>query len=223
MTEGKIEKGKIMKTFAMRTLGAAVGVALGLAALPASAADFVAGKDYTVLANPEKIDGNNIIVREFFWYGCPHCYKLEPYMRQWAQTKPADVVFLQTPAALNPVWEQNARGFYAAQLMGYQNKTHQAMFDAIQKDRQKLFDQASLGKWYAAQGLDINKFNNLYNSFAVNTRIARSVDAAQRYQLTGVPAVVVDGKYMVSGEDGRVPQVVDYLVKKARAERAAAK
>ncbi len=135
-------------------------------------------------------------------------------MRQWAQTKPADVVFLQTPAALNPVWEQNARGFYAAQLMGYQNKTHQAMFDAIQKDRQKLFDQASLGKWYAAQGLDINKFNNLYNSFAVNTRIARSVDAAQRYQLTGVPAVVVDGKYVVSGEDGRVPQVVDYLVKK---------
>lgn len=223
MTEGKIEKGKIMKTFAMRTLGAAVGVALGLAALPASAADFVAGKDYTVLANPEKIDGNNIIVREFFWYGCPHCYKLEPYMRQWAQTKPADVVFLQTPAALNPVWEQNARGFYAAQLMGYQGKTHQAMFDAIQKDRQKLFDQASLGKWYASQGLDINKFNNLYNSFAVNTRIARSADAAQRYQLTGVPAVVVDGKYVVSGEDGRVPQVVDYLVKKARAERAAAK
>ena len=219
MTEGKIEKGKIMKTFAMRTLGAAVGVALGLAALPASAADFVAGKDYTVLANPEKIDGNNIIVREFFWYGCPHCYKLEPYMHQWAQTKPADVVFLQTPAALNPVWEQNARGFYAAQLMGYQGKTHQAMFDAIQKDRQKLFDQASIGQWYASKGVDINKFNSMYNSFAVNTRIARSKDAAQRFQLSGVPAVVVDGKYVVEGEDGKVPQVVNSLINKARAER----
>ena len=208
-----------MKIFAMRTLGVAVGVALGFAALPASAADFVAGKDYTVLANPEKIEGNNIIVREFFWYGCPHCYKLEPYMHQWAQTKPADVVFLQTPAALNPVWEQNARGFYAAQLMGYQGKTHQAMFDAIQKDRQKLFDQASIGQWYASKGVDINKFNSMYNSFAVNTRIARSKDAAQRFQLSGVPAVVVDGKYVVEGEDGKVPQVVNYLINKARAER----
>ena len=140
-------------------------------------------------------------------------------MMQWAKKLPSDVVFLQTPAAMNPVWEQNARGFYAAQLLGYQGKTHQAMFEAIQKDRQKLFDQASIGQWYASKGVDINKFNNLYNSFAVNTRIARSKDAAQRFQLSGVPVVVVDGKYVVSGEDGSVVQVVDYLVKKARTER----
>lgn len=197
----------------------ALALAVGLTSLSAQAADFVAGQDYTVLPNPEKIEGNKIIVREFFWYGCPHCYKLEPYMAKWAKTKPADVAFLQTPAALNPVWEQNARGFYAAQLMGYQGKTHEALFNAIQKDRQKLFDQASIGQWYASKGVDINKFNSLYNSFAVNTRIARSKDAAQRYQLTGVPAVVVDGKYVVQGEDGKVPQVVDFLVKKARAER----
>ena len=197
----------------------AIAAAIGLTSLSTQAADFVAGKDYTVLANPEKIEGNKIIVREFFWYGCPHCYKLEPYMMQWAKKLPSDVVFLQTPAAMNPVWEQNARGFYAAQLLGYQGKTHQAMFEAIQKDRQKLFDQASIGQWYASKGVDINKFNNLYNSFAVNTRIARSKDAAQRFQLSGVPVVVVDGKYVVSGEDGSVVQVVDYLVKKARTER----
>lgn len=72
---------------------------------------------------------------------------------------------MQTPAAMNPVWEQNARGFYTAQLMGIQHKTHQAMFDALQKDRQKLYDQASIGKWYASQGADLNKFNSLYNSY----------------------------------------------------------
>lgn len=203
-----------MKKFAISALVAAIG----LTSLPAFADDYVAGKDYTVLDNPEIIEGNKIIVREFFWYGCPHCYKLDPYMTQWAKTKPADVAFLRSPAAMNPVWEQNARGFYAAQLMGYEAQTHQAMFDAIQKDRQKLFDQNSIGQWYASQGLDINKFNELYNSFAVNTKIARSKDATQRYQLTGVPAVVIDGKYVVQGEDGKVPQVVDYLVKKARAE-----
>lgn len=207
-----------MKKFAFPVLALAVG--LTGVATHAQAANYVAGQDYGVLANPEKIEGNNIIVREFFWYGCPHCYKLEPHMANWAKTKPSDVIFMQTPAALNPVWEQNARGFYAAQLMGYQGKTHQAMFDAVQRDRQKLFDQASIGRWYASQGLDLNKFNSLYNSFAVNTRIARSKDAAQRYQLSGVPAVVVDGKYVVQGEDAKVPQVVNFLIAKARAERA---
>ena len=205
-----------MKKFAMATLA----VAVGLTSINSMAANFVAGKDYKVLDNPEKIEGNKIIVREFFWYGCPHCYTLEAHMQKWAKTKPADVVFLQTPAAMNPVWEQNARGFYAAQLMGYQEKTHEAMFLAIQKDREKLFDQASLGKWYAAKGLDINKFNSLYNYFAVNTKISRSQNAAKRYQLTGVPAVVVDGKYVVSGENEVVTQVVDFLVQKARSERS---
>lgn len=206
-----------MKKLAFTVLASAIG----LTSLSASAEDYVSGKDYTILANPEKIDGNKIIVREFFWYGCPHCYNLEPHMQNWAKSKPADVVFMQTPAAMNPVWEQNARGFYSAQLMGLEQKTHQAMFDAIQKDRQKLFDQASIGKWYASQGADLNKFNSLYNSFAVNTKIARSQEAAKRYQLSGVPAVVVDGKYVVSGEDGNVPKVVDFLVNKARAERNA--
>lgn len=205
-----------MKKFAV----GALALAIGLTSMGAWAEDFVAGTDYKVLDNPEIIEGNMIIVREFFWYGCPHCYKLEPFMTEWAKTTPADVVFLQSPAAMNPVWEQNARGFYAAQLMGYQGQTHQAMFDAIVRDKQKLFDQASIGQWYASQGLDLNKFNEMYNSFAVNTKIARSQAAAQRYQLTGTPAVVVDGKYVVTGEDGKVPQVVDYLVKKARAERA---
>lgn len=204
-----------MKKIAFTLLATAVG----FTTLSTQAADFVSGKDYTVLANPEKIEGNKIIVREFFWYGCPHCYNLEPHMQKWAKTKPADVVFMQTPAAMNPVWEQNARGFYTAQLMGMQEKTHQAMFDALQKDRKKLYDQKSIGEWYASQGADLNKFNSLYNSFAVNTKIARSQEAAKRYQLSGVPVVVVDGKYVVSGEDGKVPQVVDFLVKKARAER----
>ncbi|WP_201534444.1 thiol:disulfide interchange protein DsbA/DsbL [Psychrobacter ciconiae] len=193
--------------------------AIGLASMGASAADYVAGKDYRVLDNPETITGNTIIVREFFWYGCPHCYTLNPHMEKWAKTKPKDVAFFKTPAALNPVWEANARGFYAAQLLGFENKTHDALFDAIQKDGKKLFDQASLSKWYASKGVDQKKFNSLYNSFAVGTKIGRSQAGAKRYQLSGVPAVVVQGKYVVTGEDANVPKVVDYLVKKVRAEK----
>lgn len=182
----------------------------------AMAADFKEGEDYLVIQNPETIPGKVIIVREFFWYGCPHCYKLEPFMNKWAKTKAADVAFFQSPAAMNPVWEASARGFYTAQLMGYQDKTHDKLFEAIQKDKKRLFDQNSLSAWYAGQGLDKDKFNSYYNSIAVNTRIARTKAGAKRYQLTGVPAVVVQGKYLVKGEGEKVPKVVDFLVDKVR-------
>lgn len=193
--------------------------AIGFANMGVQAADYVAGKDYRVLDNPEKISGDSIIVREFFWYGCPHCYSLNPFMEKWAKGKDKDVAFFKTPAALNPVWEASARGFYAAQLLGFEDKTHDALFDAIHKDNKQPFDQASLSKWYASKGIDQKKFNSLYNSFAVGTKIGRSQAGAKRYQLTGVPAVVVHGKYVVTGEGAQVPKVVDFLVDKARAEK----
>ena len=196
-----------------------LAMAIGLASMGAQAADYVAGKDYRLLDNPETISGDAIIVREFFWYGCPHCNVLDPHMEKWAKTKDKDVVFFRTPAALNPVWEANARGFYSAQLLGFEDKTHAALFDAIHKDGKKLFDQSSLSKWYASKGVNEKKFNSLYNSFAVGTKIGRSQAGAKRYQLSGVPAVVVQGKYVVTGEDAKVPKVVEYLVDKARAEK----
>ena len=105
-----------------------------------------------------------------------------------------------------------------ADLEGQEMPEPNKMLEAIQKDGKKLFDKASIGQWYASQGLDINKFNELYNSFSINTKIARANDATRRYQIAGTPVVVVDGKYLVEGEDGKVPKVVDFLVKKARAE-----
>ena len=122
-----------------------LAMAIGLASMGAQAADYVAGKDYRVLDNPETISGDAIIVREFFWYGCPHCNVLDPHMEKWAKTKDKDVVFFKTPAALNPVWEANARGFYAAQLLGFEDKTHSALFDAIHKDGKKLFRYSMKG------------------------------------------------------------------------------
>ncbi len=196
-----------------------LAVAIGVASMGAQAADYVAGKDYKILDNPEKITGNAIIVREFFWYGCPHCYSLNPYMQKWAKTKAKDVAAFKTPAALNTTWEANARGFYAAQLLGYEKKTHDPLFEAIQTQGQQLFDQASLAKWYGSQGVDQKKFNSLYNSFAVSTKVGRSKSGAQRYQLSGVPAVVVQGKYVVQGDGAQVVKVVDYLVNKVRAEK----
>lgn len=203
-------------TLKLASLVTAIALANG-----AFAADFVEGKDYKKVANPENIAGDVIVVREFFWYGCPHCYALEPHMQAWAKTRDKDVAFFRTPAAMNPVWEVPARGFYAAQQMGLENKTHQALFDAIHKDGQKniIANQENLANWYASQGADKAKFNSFYNSFPVSTKIERAKQGAMRYQLTGVPAVVVHGKYVVSGADAKVTQVVDFLIDKVRSEK----
>ncbi len=190
----------------------------------ASANKFVEGKDYRVVKNPDKIAGDAIIVREFFWYGCPHCYTIEPIIKKWKATKPADVAFFSTPAAVNPVWENSARGFYTAQLMGYQDKTHDKLFNDIFRDakvNQALagYNRKAVINWYASQGLDKEKFASTMDSFAVNTKIARSKAGAKRYQITGTPTVVVQGKYVVSAEPAKIPAVVDFLIEKVRKEK----
>lgn len=183
----------------------------------AMAADYVAGKDYTVIKNPGKVDvPGKIEVREFFWYGCPHCFKLEPYMQTWLKAIPKDVNFVRSPAAMNKMWEQGARAYYVSEELGIRKKTHLPLFHAIQVDNQQLFDQASQAKFFTKFGVPEAKFNSLYNSFSVSSKIAKSNQLAQQYQLTGVPAVVVNGKYVVQGEDGKVTQVVNYLIEKER-------
>lgn len=203
----------------MKSIPALTALAAAILSTAAFANPFVEGQDYKVLPNSENIPNDVVVVREFFWYGCPHCYSLEPHMQKWAKTRASDVAFFQTPAAMNPTWEVNARGFYAVQEMGMLDQTHEKLFDAIQKDGKQLYDQNSLADWYATQGVDKAQFHNLYNSFAVSTKVERSKSGAMRYQLTGVPAVVVQGKYVVQGDEAKVPQVVDYLVNKVRTEQ----
>ncbi len=200
----------------------AIALAIGLSTQ--ANADVVKGEDYKVLDNPETISGDIIIVREFFWYGCIHCFKLEPYMHKWLATKPKDVAFFYTPGAMNPVWENSARGFYTAQMMGYQDKTHGNLFKAVFKQPKPNMALAGSSKdavidWYASQGLDKEKFSSYFDSFAVNTKIARSNAGAKRYQITGTPSVVVQGKYVVTTRPEKMGEVIDFLVDKVREEK----
>ena len=211
MLRGKAQRMKKL------VFGALTTVAMAFA-MPAMAANFVAGKDYTVVANPGKTVApkGKIEVREFFWYGCPHCFKLEPHMQTWLKQIPKDVYFLRTPAAMNPVWEQGARGYFVSEALGVRKKTHIPLFHTIHDGRQQIFDQASQAKFFARYGVPEQKFNSMFNSFPITAKVAESNKLAQQYQLTGVPAVVVAGKYVVQGEDAKVTQVIDFLLEKER-------
>ena len=205
-----------MKQFLFSSVATAIFAFSGTA----MAANFVAGKDYTVVANPGTVQvPGKIEVREFFWYGCGHCFKLEPHMQTWLKKLPKDVRFVRTPAAMNPVWEQAARAYYVSEALGVRKKTHLTLFHAIHDQNQPILEQPALAKFYTQFGIPEAKFNSTYKSFAITSKIAQAQDLAKRYQLSGVPAVTVNGKYIVQGEDAKVTQVVDYLIEKERAAK----
>ena len=202
-----------MKKFILGSIATAMFAISG----SAMAANFVAGKDYTVVPNPGVVDvKGKLEVREFFWYGCGHCFTLEPHMQAWLRKLPKDVNFVRTPAAMNPVWEQNARGYYVAEALQIRRKIHLPLFHAIHDQGQQIFDQKSQAQFFVKYGVPEAKFNSLYNSFAITAKVSKANQLAKHYQLTGVPAVVVNGKYIVQGDDGKVVEVVNYLLEKER-------
>lgn len=190
----------------------------------AAATNLVEGRDYTVIKTPLTLEKpGQIEVREFFWYGCGHCYALKPHLSNWLASKPADVNFIRTPAALNPVWEQNARAYYTVAGMGKMTDAlHDQLFNTIHQQQQQLFDQPSLASFYAKVGVDAVAFNAGYNSFAVTTQVNQSKQLAQRAGLSGVPALVVNGRYLVSGEPQQMISTVNGLIAQERQASAAA-
>ncbi|MFV5490364.1 thiol:disulfide interchange protein DsbA/DsbL [Acinetobacter sp. ASP199] len=202
-----------MKKFILGTVAASV-----LAFSGSAMANFVAGQDYQVLANPVKVEKpGKIEVREFFWYGCGHCYTLEPHMQTWLKQLPKDIRFVRTPAAMNPLWEQAARAYYVSEALGVRQKAHLQLFHNIHEGRnQSLLEQPGLAKFYTRYGISEAKFNSTYKSFPISSKIAQAKNLAASYQLTGVPAVTVNGKYVVQGDDAKVIQVVNFLVEKER-------
>jgi thiol:disulfide interchange protein DsbA len=200
-------------------------VATSFAAIFSARAELVEGRDYAVLRHPQSTHSDNKIeVIEFFWYGCPHCYQLHPYIKSWLKHMPKDVSFRYVPAIFRPNWIPAARIFYALEVLGVKDKLHDKVYDAIHVDKIDLNKEDALFDWVAKQGIDRQKFIDAYNSFSVqNQDVPRSMNMSKSYGLTGVPAIVVDGKYVTSGRMGGTPQdtirILDELIEKARAER----
>lgn len=183
------------------------------------AADFQEGTHYRQLDTPiPTSSGDKIEVLEIFWYGCPHCFHLEPTVEQWLKTKPANVEFVRLPAILGPSWEMGARAFYVAEQLGVQEKIHSPLFNAIHVEKQRLQTKEQLAEFFAKHGVDKAAFEQAYSSFDVETKLRKSQQLVQRYQVDGVPMVVVNGKYVTNGSMAGSPagvfQVVDYLIAK---------
>lgn len=195
-----------------------------LAAMSAACAGPVMeeGKQYERLAQPQPVStGDKIEVIEFFYYGCPHCYHLEPEVAAWLKTKPSDVEFVRMPAVLGPSWELMARAYYTADLLGVVDKIHTPLFDYLHKDRKQIKNVDELKAFFVAHGVSAEDFDKAYNSFAVVTKTNRAKETPQRYGIDGVPSLIVAGKYRTSmgmaGQNNAKPMdVVNFLIEQER-------
>mgnify|MGYP001612307463 FL=1 len=193
----------------------------------ASQAQFLEGVEYTRVGPQPVETGSKVEVREFFWYGCPHCFSLEPSVAKWLKTMPKNAQFVRTPAVFNEQWAVHARAYYAFEALGITAKMHYALFHALHADKRPLNTADSLAAFVAEKGGDRTAFLDAYNSFGMQANLNRALQAARAYNIDSVPTLIVDGKYMtnanIAGGYDKVPQVLDFLVKKAAAERSAAK
>lgn len=188
-----------------------------------AAENYTEGKEYTRLSSPQPVaTEGRIEVVELFWYGCPHCYHLEPFVENWLKNKPEDVEFVRLPAILGKNWELLAKGYYTAELLGVLDKTHRDLFDAIHERKDKIVDEAALRAFFMQHGVSADDFNKSFNSFAVAVKVNNARQMTRRYAITGVPTLIVNGKYstgpsMVTGGNDGVMGVVNYLIAQERA------
>lgn len=200
-------------------------------AAPPSGPAPVAGVDYVVIPNGQPYAPLNgqVEVAEVFGYTCGGCAQFEPVVRAWKARQPADVRFSPVPAAFGGYWVPYARAFFAAEILGLQEKTHQDMFNAVHVQRSLPVQGVTpeqFGDFYARYGGDPKAFVATYNSFGIEAKLNRAKQFAMRSQVQSTPTLVVNGKYTVQvGENGGYEKMlgtVDHLVAQERLVTAGA-
>ncbi len=166
----------------------------------------------------------SVEVLEYFWFGCPHCFRFEPTINEWAATKPDYVEFVREAPPLNPAWAPHSQAFYAAQLLGITDQMFDQFFDAIHKEKKRLSSPKAISKWVGGlgiEGVDAKKFEKTMNSFAVDAKIRQAMEMARRDKINSVPSVVINGKYKttgsIAGSNEKVIEVIRELSAKEHA------
>ncbi|MBK5417224.1 thiol:disulfide interchange protein DsbA/DsbL [Pseudomonas sp. TH31] len=199
-------------------------VAASLFGMTAQAAEAPAAP-YVELTNPVPVAvPGKIEVVELFWYGCPHCYAFEPVINPWVAKLPSDVNFVRIPAMFGGPWDAHGQMFLTLEAMGVESKVHSAVFEAIQKEHKRLTTPEEMAEFLATQGVDKDKFLATFNSFAIKGKVVQAKELAKKYEISGVPTMIVNGKYRFDvGSAGGAEQALQLADKLVAQERAANK
>ena len=187
------------------------------------------GTEFDAVSQPIPTENAaKIEVMEIFWYGCPHCYHMEEPLSAWVKKLPKDVYFKRMPGLPNASWAPMAKAFYAMDALGVSEKLHTPLFEAIHKSKTlNPTDETATIVWVTQQsGLDKLKVEQAFKSFSTNTNLNRAAQIFRASGATGVPTLVINGKYITSatqaGGNEQALKVADYIIGNVRSDKAAA-
>lgn len=207
----------------LKTLMVAVA-GLSLSAV-VSAQELVEGQHYAALEEPveTQVEDGQIEVLDVFWYGCPHCYRLQSHVNEWAETFDDDVTMVKMPATMGGDWNTHANAFYAAKELGIAEEQHADFFDAIHQDERPMTDSDAIAAFFADYGVSEEEAQEALKAFNVRSNVNKANSRMRDMRLMGVPALVVDGRYVVTpssaGSLENMPNIADALVEQVREER----
>ncbi|MES1941621.1 thiol:disulfide interchange protein DsbA [Salinisphaera sp. T5B8] len=185
---------------------------------------YVEGEHYLDARQPlEQPDDGKIHVTEFFLYSCPHCYHMEPDLNAWRETLGDDVVFSRVPVLFSAGGEPYARLYYTAEALGVLAKVHDKIFAAIHEQGRRLLSESAMRDFMVAQGVDGDRFSEIYESDEITAKLREAAQAMQAYPVTATPSITVAGRYYVTGRtagsNDRMLEVADYLIAQQRARK----
>ena len=182
---------------------------------PLHAEQFEEGVDYETLPGEVKVQADGRVeVIEFFWFGCPSCYRFEPHLVAWQI--PETIDFKNVPAVLTNNWLFHAHVYYAMELLGLKKELMQKFYDELHIERTRISSAEQFEQWASSQeGIDVSKLTQNLYSFATVVHIAQAEKLAKDYNITSVPTLIVGGKYKTSPSmarsEKRALQIVEYL------------
>tara|TARA_Y100000590_G_scaffold13842_2_gene16676 strand:- start:4750 stop:5370 length:621 start_codon:yes stop_codon:yes gene_type:complete len=175
---------------------------------------------YVQISNSQQTEYEKIVIYEFFWYGCPHCFNIEPTIEKIESNLEKDTILIKLPLALRESWMNHAKAFFSMQQMDIDHSLHSKIFEEIHINGNRLDTKSSLVDFIDAQGYDGSNFSKNFDSFGTEIRIKKANKLAKKYQITSVPTIIVNGKYLTSGSFvSSYPElydVVNFLVEKER-------
>jgi len=170
----------------------------GAASTTPTSSKFKEGTNYVKLvpAQPTGVEPGKVEVVEVFWYGCGHCFALDPGVESWrTKTKPAYVEFTRVPAMWNETTRMHARVFFTAELLGKLEELHTPIFREINVKGNGLNTVDKISAFFKEHGVGTDEFQKAFSSFAVENKLQRADFLNRRYRIDSVPTVIVNGKY----------------------------
>ena len=179
-----------------------------------------ANPKYVQISNQKQTEYDQIVIYEFFWYGCPHCFNIEPTMNQIEADLGKDTILVKVPVSLRDSWQNHAKAYFTLKQMNLDDDLHTKLFEEIHINSQRLDTKDSLSQFVSNNGFNSKKFEELFDSFGTEIRMNKASRLAREYQINSVPTLVINGKYMTSGSYvssyDELVDVVNLLIEKER-------